>query len=372
MKKLSPELAVYNFDASQIEGFVEKVVIPKDVFSLVDFVKRHENITPRGAGTGLSGGAVPKEGAVVDMSQMNKIVKFEKAKGFVIVQAGIVLDDLNSELGNYFFPVIPASHSVCTIGGMIATNAVGTYSLRFGRTIDWVEELKIIDGAGKLRTINKSDIKDFCGREGTSGIIVEAKLKVAERPKVKSLDLKSFNTITGVIKEVKRLVSKNETLTLEMLDKLSAKILGLDERYYLISEYTDNSGSITNEEKMNYVRELREKLYPELSSKGYVRIEDPLLGLNYMPELFKFLESKNIPYFGHIGAGIIHPCFKVNSQELIDSMMELVTRLNGKVTGEHGFGLVKKKYVDKNLRKEIIELKKKYDSYRIMNRGKII
>lgn len=372
MKKSSPELVVYNVDASQVEGFAERVIIPRDIFELVDFVKRHESITIRGAGTGLSGGAVPKEGTVIDMSQMNKISKIEKNRGFVIVQAGIVLDDLNNALEDYFFPVIPASHSVCTIGGMIATNAVGIYALKFGKTIDWIEELKIIDGLGKLTTIAKKNVKDFCGREGMTGIIVEAKLKIIPKPNTKSMDLKSFNTISGLLKEAKRLMAQKETLTLEFIDKLTSKLLGLDEKYYLISEHENDSGSIVNEEKMNYVRDLRNNLYPELSAKGYIRIEDPVLNINYMPELFKFLELKKVPYFGHIGVGIIHPCFRENSDEAIDEMMNLVINLNGKVTGEHGYGLIKKKYIGKEMKKEVTELKKKYDSYRIMNRGKVI
>ena len=108
--------------------------------------------------------------------------KFTILAESIIVEPGVILDNLNKELAkhNLFFPVIPASHKVCTIGGMISTNAAGMRAIRYGKTLDWTKELEIIDGMGRVMTANDKNINHFCGREGTTGIIIKAKLNLTE------------------------------------------------------------------------------------------------------------------------------------------------------------------------------------------------
>ena len=109
-----------------------------------------------------------------------------------------------------------------------------------------------------------------------------------------------------------------------------------------------------------------------LAEKGYARIEDPQLFLDRSENLIKWLEERNIPFFGHLGTGIIHPCFTKQQEKLIPEMMKIVRRLSGKISGEHGIGLLKKDLVDPNDKRILVNIKKRTDTQDKFNVGKVI
>ncbi|MBU2634538.1 MAG: FAD-binding oxidoreductase [Nanoarchaeota archaeon] len=360
VSKESASKVVYNSDASQIEGNTVLVVRPgnaKEVHQSLLFVKRnHSSITVRGGGTGLVGSCVPENSVVMDMSRMNKILSIDK--DYVVVEPGIILDDLNEKLGDKFFPVVPSSSKSCTIGGMIACNAVGTKAIKYGKTGNWIREIEIIDGDGRHR---KAELKDIVGKEGVTGVIISAKLRIIDKPKKVNVELLGFETIDDMMFKLRELEDVN---AVEFISKKASKFLDLKEKNYLLIE-KDSDVNIGLD-----LWEMRDGLYPQLAKNGYVLIEDPKVPLEKMEKFLKWLEENEIPSFGHIMAGIIHPCF-MNDIKL-DELYEKVEDFNGEISGEHGIGMRKKQYTSKEFRANIKNLKNKYDRDNIINRGKLI
>lgn len=371
-KKEDIEKEIYNSDASMIIGEVDKVIFPKNVDEILNIVRLNSNIVVRGGGSGLAGGAVPQKSVVIDLSKMNKILKIDKDKKIAEVEAGIILDDLNNELRKYNleFPVNPSSHSVATIGGMIAANAVGSRAIKYGRTSDWIQSLEIIDGKAEKRELRKLDLMDVAGMEGITAIITKATLKLSPI-KNRTANFVEAENIEEVMLAVDKIKREKEISMIEFLDKETSTLLGFPDKYHLIIEYENNKGMIYDKE-YEKLMETRDKTYPVLAEKGYVIIEDPKLLSSKLSEFISWLEENNIPVFGHLGVGILHPCFKEGEEGKIDEMMKIVKKMKGEITGEHGIGLKKKKYLegqDKKL-KEI--LKKRYDPNNKLNRGKVL
>lgn len=373
-EKISEEeidLKAYASDATQIRGKAKFITWPEneeDVKVIVKYcIENSLNITPRGGGTGLAGGAAPENSVVIDMSRMNKI---ETKGDEIIAEAGVVLEDLNYTTEK-FFPVTPGSKKSCTIGGMIATNAAGMRSIKYGKMENWVEELEIIDGNGDKLKIGKEKIKDFCGKEGTTGIIIKAKLRTIEKPKKRSMSILEFQDITKTLEKVRELKKDKEISAIEYIDKITSKLAKLEEKHHLIVEYENEEGEIKEEKKMQEIWNMRDGLYPIVAKEGHIVIEDPKLELENIKEMLEWLEINGIPTFGHIGMGIIHPHFKKNSEK-IEEMFKIVKKLKGETTGEHGIGIVKKEYLEKEKKEEIKKIKEIYDKKNIMNLGKVI
>jgi glycolate oxidase len=358
------DLIVYSFDSSIACGKAKVVVWPQrteQIVRIVELAKREGfDIVPRGGGTGLAGGAVPQGSVVLDTSKMNRIVDTEELS--VEVEPGVILEDLNQRLKGIFFPVIPSSHRVCTIGGMIACNAVGTRAVRYGRTSDWVLELEVVDGRAEV--INQKGPGHFCGTEGVLGIITKAKLKLAELPQV-SVSFEEFDDERSLIKRVKELDLSRIT-ALEFIDKRAAHLAGFNEKNYLLIEREGQ------ENKESEIWRMRDEIYPALASRGFYIIEDPLLPLETIPDFLKWLVKNEIPSFGHIGVGIIHPCFSHEQRPQMEEMFKLVRELGGKVSGEHGIGLLKKRWTDEEFISKIKALKERHDPYMILNREKLV
>ena len=359
----------YNSDASGIQGKADTIVWPQsieDIRHTISYVKRHKlNLVPRGAGTGLAGGAVPQDSVVIDLCKMNNfVIKEDKA----VVQPGVILDDLNSS-SEFILPVEPGSHAVCTIGGMIATNAAGMRAFKYGKMIDWIEELRVIDGTGKLFKVKGDKIKNFCGLEGTTGIVVEATIKLTKLPKERSISIFNFDTITSLTEKFNELKKEN-ILALEYVDKFSSNLIGLGESNNLIVEYEGDEGNIKGEE-MEDIWKKRSELYSNVAAKGYTVVEDPQIPLESIDKFLYWLQKNNIPAMGHIGVGIIHPHFKKGSH-MIEEMFVVVKKLKGSVSGEHGIGLAKKPYISEEEIEQIRKLKEVYDPNNILNGGKLI
>jgi len=372
------EKIAYCNDASQIEGNTIVVVQPTKVEQIHKIVllanRQNFNLVIRGAGTGLVGGAVPQNSVVLDLSKMNNILEINENEKTAVVEPGVIVDDLNYILKDkqLFFPIIPSSHEICTIGGMIATNAAGLRAVKYGPTSKWVIGLSIIDGSGRYYDIKEDRLDNFIGKEGTTGIIVKAKLKLTRPIEDISLSIFEFSSIEKMTAKAGELLKLPNLIALEFFDKLTAKTAKLNENYYLIAEFEGSDGSIKEPTKIRETFKLREGIYPNLASEGYIRIEDPKVELDKLPRLAGFFEKNKIPFFGHLGIATIHPCFDELNDDLIERMYSLVSELNGSISGEHGIGLSKKKFADPVFKDKIKKLKLRYDVNNILNKGKII
>lgn len=371
-KKSGIETIAYSTDASMIEGNATLVIFPKSAEEISILIRGGGNFTIRGGGTGLAGGAVPQNEIVLDLSKMNKVIDFDREKRTIKVEAGIILDELQEELDKHGleFPVNPSSHSVCTIGGMIATNAVGSRALKYGRTGNWIEELEVVSGKGEIIKITKANLQDFSGLEGITGVIVKAKLKVIEK-KERTASLFAISELKDVYDSARKLKMLSDVSAIEFLDKLTSSLLGLEEKYHIIAEFESDRGKAKGE-KYNDLMNLRDRAYPALASAGYIIIEDPKILLHKFQELGEFLEIEKIPFFGHLSVGIIHPVFRKEDEVKIKSLMNYVKKMHGQVSGEHGIGLRKKEFLENTEKKLILSIKKRYDPFCKMNCKKVI
>jgi len=268
------------------------------------------------------------------------------------------------------FPVKPSSHSICTIGGMISTNAVGSRAVKYGRTSDWIRELEVVNGKGEILQAKRMDLGDFAGMEGITGVIVKAKLEVIEKKK-RTVTLSRLDSLDDVERHVIQLKLRKDVSAIEFLDKFTSGLIGLQDGYHLIVEFESEEGRARDRE-YEKIMEMRDNIYPALASASYVHIEDPKILTHKFRELAEFLEEKKIPFFGHLGVGIIHPCFKQGQENIIAETMNLTKKLHGQVSGEHGIGLAKKEFLDDSEKKLIERIKKRHDPLGKLNCGKVI
>lgn len=384
----------YERDASRLKGEVIDVFHPESLEEIKKIVLENKKIVIRGAGTGLAGGCVPQKEVVLDLSKMSKIGEFDFTRKTIVVEAGVVLDDLQEYLreSGLEFPVKPSSHAVCTIGGMIATDAVGNRGVLHGKTSSHVRWVEVMNAEGEVNRTGVTELSDYAGLEGITGVIVRACLNLSEIKK-RSASLVRLKDIDSVIDLVKKLKMRRDVSAIEFFDKMVSRGIGLlpledftneeEERqesfYHVLIEY--ESLGVGGEESVvgkmvgedyEKIMTIRDLVYPFVSGEGYTRIEDPKVMIDKIPQLFRWLEKNGIPTFGHIGTGILHPCFNTDQERLIPEMMKLVNRLGGQVSGEHGIGILKRGFVEINDQKIIRNVKKRLDPLGKFNSGKVI
>ncbi|MCK4650449.1 FAD-binding oxidoreductase [Candidatus Pacearchaeota archaeon] len=365
-------LKSYESDASRLKGKALDVFCPRNVDEVRDVVLKNDRVVIRGAGTGLAGGAVPQGEVVLDLSRLTGVSNFDEGRKTIEVEAGVVLDDLQDYLrgSDLEFPVKPSSHAVATIGGMIATDAVGSRGVKYGRTSTWVKWVEVMDSMGGLEKKGVTEMSDYAGMEGITGVIVRACLKLSGI-KERSASVIRLGDLDEVVNLVRRLKQRRDVSMIEFLDRAVSKGVGFGDGYHLIVEYESDDGSLKGED-YEKVMGIRDGIYPFLAGKGYIRIEDPKIMIDRFPKLMSWLESKGVPTFGHIGVGILHPCFNVEQEKSIPEMMKLVKRLGGQVSGEHGIGILKRGFVEVNDQKILWNVKKRTDPMGKFNVGKVI
>jgi len=369
----SKNLQPYETDASGIIGKALEVFHPKTVMEVRNIVSQSKRIVSRGGGTGLAGGCVPYNGedTVIDLSKMDKISSLDKERKTVEVEAGVILSDLQNFLRPHKleFPVDLASDRLATIGGMIATNAFGSRAFKYRQTGNWITWVEIVDGEGNLHRKGATELSDYVGLEGTTGVIVKACLKL-EPIKYRTVSLMKLETIDGAVEITKRLKINSAVSIIDFLDKKASGIIGLPPNYHLIIEYENDKGILKADEYQNFLK-LKETIYPKLFGEGYFKIEDPKILIDKFPRLSTWLEKKGIPFIGHLSLGVIHPFLNKEQEKLLPELIDLVKKLGGKISGKHGIGILKKDYIDSIDKKILENIKKRTDPRNKFNMGKI-
>ncbi len=345
------------FDSSMNFGTAKEVYYPENVEEIKEIVKYCKDkmwpITVRGGASSLTGSSVPRDSVVVNMLKMNHVI--EVSDNEVIVESGIILDQLNDilEEKGLYFPIQPSSHNICTIGGMISCNAAGKEAIRYGKTLNWVNWIEIIDANGNI--VKVKSLPPYS--EGMLGVICRASLNVI--PKIKNRGFKTF--LVDDVSELLKLVSefkKKKVLSIEAIGKFASNLIYGINKYVLIIE-SDSLENFDEKPKIN-----RDIAYSKLSSLGYSIIQDPQINADNLFQLISLLENKSIPWFGHIGVGILHPCFK--SFKDADHFLKQIVKF-ANPSGEHGYGLLKKEFRPKDNKEQIIKLKSKYDAFNLFN-----
>jgi len=229
------DMIAYSYDAAHVEVKPEAVVFPvttEQVSQLMKLAYR-ENIpvTPRGQGSGLSGGSVPlQKGIVLAMDKMKNVLDFDPANRLITVEAGITTADIDpiAADANLFYPPDPGSVAFSTIGGNIAENAGGLRGLKYGVTKDYVKMMKVVLPQGDIVTLGSKCVKHvagfnteaiFVGSEGLLGIMTEVTLALLPIPEHRESALAIFDNLDNAAQTVSDIIAAGVTpSTMEFMD----------------------------------------------------------------------------------------------------------------------------------------------------------
>ena len=431
------ELVPYSYDASMNFHRPAAAVWPESTEQVSEIVKfangRKIPVVPRGAGTSLSGGAVPINGGIIiDLSRMNRILEISIENRYAKVQAGVVCDDLNRALAKhgFTFPPDPASSTVATIGGNVATNAGGIKGAKYGTTRDYVIGLQVVlptgeimhTGSNTMKCVSGYDLsKLFAGSEGTLGVVTEVTLKINPLPRYAMTAVATFVKLEDAGKAISQTMTSGVLPSvMEILDKVTLKSIkenidiDLPEAEAMILTETDGYTWEEVEAQMEVVLRILKENHPSViktakdekdriglwkarksayatlarASNSFV-LDDVTVPISRIPELLVGIQEISRKYgivvasYGHAGDGNLHPQILFDQydpgqvekvEKVEEEIFHLAISLKGTLSGEHGIGLSKADYM--TLEHDPVEMalmrriKRTLDPNNIMNPGK--
>jgi glycolate oxidase len=391
-------------------------------------------IVPRGAGSGLSGGAVAVEGALtVVFTQMNRILEVDPLNLTATVQPGVINAELNMAVSEHglLYPPDPASFEICTIGGNLAENSGGLRCVKYGVTRDWVLGLEVVLADGSTIRTGGKNVKDvagynltglFIGSEGTLGLITEATLRLLPKPPPNLTLVAFFPSIHAAGEGVANITASGiRPVTLELMDAYTiaavddAFQLGLDRTAAaMLMVESDLGGDAAAAElaaaeqccvaagatsvlisadaqEADWLRQARRAAHGSLERAGAARMDDVGVPRSRVPEMLdriaEIARRHELPVgvFGHAGDGNLHPTYVLNRDDpsaegRIDAARDEIYRaaleLGGTVTGEHGTGLAKKRWLELQRGERAVEamraIKVALDPNGLFNPGKVL
>jgi glycolate oxidase len=399
-------LLAYSYDATRTRYMPEAVVFPRheqDISDILKYCNTHLIvITPRGAGSGFTGGALPANGGIVLAMEkhMNKILEIDTQNMVAVVQPAVINKDLQRhvEALGLFYPPDPASEEYSTLGGNVSENAGGMRAAKYGITKDYVMALRAVRANGDIIRAGKRTIKDVAGyniagtliaSEGTLAVLSELTLKLIPKPRFKKTYMGIFPSVEEAMNAVfKSLSAGANPVAMEFLDRLVIKALieklGVD----LPSDaggvlVGDVDGNVTQE--IEFQLQTLEKSFKEngavefkvakdekeasqlwyarrnasqsITIYGNKKLNEDIsvprsklpLALNKIYEIGKKYNF-TIPCFGHAGDGNIHVNVMLDATKegelerghhAIEEIFQLVVDMGGTLSGEHGIGLSK-------------------------------
>ena len=356
--KLKPKLVVWPQTTNQ----VRKVILYAN--------QTHTPIIIRGSGTSPVNGCIGENMLLLSSERMNKIIRLDLKNKVVEVEAGVRIKELNGVLSKFkmMFPFVPLN-TAKSIGGMIALNTLTKESQFFGSMHNWINEIEFVDGTGKYYYTKKKET--VLGREGLSGFITRAKLRITEPPLL-SIDVFKFTQLSELLGKVRLLKKDVELYFLEFLDKKTGQELGFDNNYVLLAAYTSLKGKKRNVLEVRRLSENLNSVHPLLRKQGYYYLQDPYVSLEKSYDLIEWCEKNNVRLHGHIGLGLFYAYFLKEDKDLIKTFRSFVRRINGWFGTGFGFGSVNKEFVSQTRKKEFIKLKDEYDYNNILNPDKVI
>lgn len=373
MAKTIKNKAIYESDINGINGKASSVAIPERIEELQGVVRLSQNdVVPRGSGTSFTGGVIPDNSSVIDMSLMNHVLKINPARKTAHVQAGVTVAQLNYELEKFGleFPIIPLFPEVQTIGGLIALNCPGDREIKYGRMANWVDSLEVVDGRGNTTEFPKSESTEFIGLEGTTGIIASAKLRLTTK-KQRTISVFRSNVLEELFALYKKLRLELAISMILLVGKKLSSLSGLGDKYHLLVEFENNSGTMKNQAYDKLIK-LKEGFYQKMASSGYTLPENPKLFSENVRDLISFLEHRDLPYFANIGSGSVFACFKPEDPISRQDARELVKKMRCSISHSFGIGLINKDFIERNDKEILRRIKKRHDPHAKFNRNKIL
>ncbi|MHB8655428.1 MAG: FAD-linked oxidase C-terminal domain-containing protein [Terriglobia bacterium] len=431
------DLMLYEYDALSSQRVPDAVVFPTTTGQVVQIVKlaARENIPviARGAGTGLSGGAVVTAGGVVvSLARMKRILEIDLENQRARVQPGVVNLDLSLAVAarGYYFAPDPSSQRACTIGGNVAENSGGPHTLAYGVTTNHVLGLEIVLPSGDVITTGAGfwgrpgyDLTGvMVGSEGTLGIVTEITVRLMRKPEAVKTLLAIYDRVLDATRTVAAITARGITpAALEMMDGFtlraiedathagypmdSAAVL-LIEIEGLVEAVEEEAGQIEAVARECGAREVRRAKNAEerdllwrgrknafgalgrISPNFYV--QDGVIPRTRLPEMLEFIEQVSIRYglrvgnIFHAGDGNLHPLLmfdardKAQSKNVVLAAQEIIAKcveIGGSITGEHGVGMEKNELMPLLFSSDDLEMmgrmKKVFNPHGSFNPGKV-
>lgn len=429
----------YGVDALERGALADVVVLPGSTREVADIVRvcleTRTPIVPRGGGTGFTGGAVPVRGGVVlGLERMNRILEIDEASLVAVVQPNVITGDLQDavERVGLFYPPDPSSLRRSAIGGNVAENAGGPRAFKYGVTRHYVLGTEAVLPTGEIIRTGGRVVKNvvgydltqlLVGSEGTLAILTEITLRLIPRPPAAATLRATFGSVRQAVDAASRLMQAGVVpASLELIDRdsldavadhVGTRLAPADTGALLLIEMDGLAEQVaaegdrveaacraagaaellraTTDEERQRLWRVRREISPSLLRIASRKINhDIVVPKGRIPELFELVAALKvryrmpIPAFGHVGDGNIHVNFMVNADDpesvrrAHDAELELfrgVVALDGAISGEHGIGFTKAKYLDLGISHDTIALMKRvkhaFDPYGILNPGKI-
>ncbi len=391
-------------------------------------------VVPRGAGSGLSGGAAGIEGALtMAFTRLNRILEIDPANLVAVVQPGVINAELKDAVAKHglFYAPDPASYEMCSIGGNIGTNAGGLCCVKYGVTRDAVLSLEVVMADGRIIRTGGRNVKDvagysltqlFVGSQGTLGLVTEATLRLRPQPPPKVTLLAFFASVTDAGEAVAAITAAGlGPCTLELMDRVTIGAvddwhnLGLDRSAAaLLLVESDLPGSAAEAElaaaetacssagatqvvraadptEADWLRQVRRLAFRAMERLGVARMEDVGAPRSRLPQLLASIERIAAAHdvrcgtFGHAGDGNLHPTFVWDRgdeaaarrvQEACEELYRAAIGMGGTVTGEHGIGAARRPFLELQRGAEAVavmrSIKAALDPLQILNPGKVV
>ena len=418
--KRKPEVVVWPLRAEEISQILRMAN------------ERRIPVTPWGAGTSLEGNPIPVLGGIVlDLQQMNHILELKEEDLQVRVEPGVVYKEMNQFLSRYglFFPPDPGASA--SIGGMVANNASGIRTIKYGATKDFVLKMVVVLPSGEIIPVGTNAVKSssgydlcrlFVGSEGTLGVVAEITLRLVGLPAEFMALIVQFHSVrdaTNTVSQIMRsglspaalelldtpvveLVNRYKNLSLEekptlFIEFQGTSVAGLKEELEVVKEICADNRSVRIESGMG--REERNRLWEaRYDVHDAIKVNHPGLSplvidtavpISKYPDMVewsqKVLEKKGVKgfAFGHAGSGNLHmEILGVPEngaewrqvQEAGEEIVRFALECKGTATGEHGIGIGKRKFMEREhgpSLKVMKQIKGLLDPNGIMNPGKI-
>ncbi|MGE5313371.1 MAG: FAD-binding oxidoreductase [Acidobacteriota bacterium] len=433
------DLITYAYDGTQLFSQKPDAVVrprTKEQISAIMKLANRERfgVVPRGAGTGLSGGSIPTEGSIVLlMNHWNNILEIDQENLTATVEPGVITSQLHAavEKLGLFYPPDPGSMNISTIGGNVAENSGGLRGLKYGVTKNYVMALEVVLPNGEIITCGGKTVKDvaglnlkdfFIGSEGTLGIFTKITLKLIPMPQTSRTMTAYFTSRSQAAKTVSAIIAHRIIpATVEFLDNTTINCvedfahLGLPrEMDALLLLEVDGHPAVVEEEAKKVeevcreyqcasihvaktaeealkLKAARRAAFSALArSKPTTILEDVTVPRSEIAPMLEVIEKTAEKYhvkigtFGHFGDGNLHPTCLTDerdkeeihrAEQAYEEIFEACVKLGGTITGEHGTGIAKRKYLHLVTGEESIgvmrTLKHALDPNAILNPGKV-
>ena len=432
------DLVCYAYDATGLTYIPDAVLFPGNTDQVASILRLANRdgffVTPRGAGSGMTGGSLAiKGGVILVMTRLNRIIHIDNDNLVVHLEPGVVTAHLHKavEKEGLFYPPDPASSEFCTLGGNLAECSGGPRAVKYGVTRDYVLGLEVVLPTGEVINTGVQTAKGvvgydltrlITGSEGTLGIITRITLRLLPLPESVRTMKAVFSTMETAAKTVSEIMRHGIIpRSIEYMDNASIRcaegylktglpvkaaallIIEADGKQAEADRAINELGAICrsmgavevgiaqNNKEADNIRKARKALSPALFEYGPDKInEDIVVPKSRIPDMVNKINELHketgltIVSFGHAGDGNIHVNVmldKKNSEELhkaeyaIDTLFDYTLELGGTISGEHGIGITKSIYLEKEIGRIetalMKKIKKTFDPNGILNPGKI-